>query len=90
MNNTTFPQRLRAVRAARQKTLSEIAEAIGCSGQAISNWENGTHYPNSSKLVALCKFLDCSLDWIMDPEKMDFKTSLTLQTHSMRRKLMNE
>jgi transcriptional regulator with XRE-family HTH domain len=59
-------ERLRAARGRSRKTLRDVASACGVSPQAVKKWEDGTAMPTSGKLIALCRLLDCSMEWIMD------------------------
>ena len=59
-------ERLRAARGRARKTLRDVAAACGVTPQAVKKWEDDTAMPASSKIVALCKCLDCSIEWIMD------------------------
>lgn len=69
---SVFSERLRAVRGARARTLADVAIACDCSAQAVHKWEAGEAYPSSKRLVALCRYLACSMDWIMEPDRLDF------------------
>lgn len=66
-----FAQRARIARAASDKTLRDVAKAVGVSAQAVSKWEAGRCYPRASELTRACQYLGCSLDWIMTPAPVD-------------------
>ncbi len=68
-----FAQRVRVAMAAKHVTMREVATACGVSANAVAGWANGRMYPKSSTLVALCRFLGCSLDWIMSPDPLDMQ-----------------
>ena len=59
-------ERLRAARGRARKTLREVADACECTPQAVGKWEDDTAMPTSGKLVALCRLLDVSMEWMMD------------------------
>jgi len=60
-----FGDKLRVARALANKSLRDVGAEIGVSAMAISKWEAGRATPESSKLVAIAKLYDVSLDWIM-------------------------
>jgi transcriptional regulator with XRE-family HTH domain len=68
-----FAVRLRAARAIKHVTLNDVAAAVGVTSSAVSHWEIGIAYPKASHLVAVCKYLGCSLDWIMCPEPINLQ-----------------
>ncbi|HRX44382.1 MAG TPA: helix-turn-helix transcriptional regulator, partial [Candidatus Dojkabacteria bacterium] len=48
----------------KQKKLSqeELAYKLGVSRQAVSKWESGAAFPETEKMMSICKIFDCSLD----------------------------
>ena len=52
----------------KQKKMSQenLAEKIGVTRQTISNWELGESTPNPKQLQLLSKFLDISVDALLD------------------------
>ena len=54
----------------KQKKLSqeELAYKLGVSRQAVSKWESGAAYPETEKILAICKIFDCSLDELMNED----------------------
>lgn len=58
----TFGEKLSALRRQNNYTQEQLADALGVSRQAVSKWESNTAYPETEKLVRLCKMFDCSLD----------------------------
>ncbi len=67
-----FGVRMRVARARKNLSLADAGSAIGVSAQAVSKWETGGS-PSSSKLIAIAKLYDCSLEWLMDPDPLDFQ-----------------
>lgn len=67
-------ERLRAARGRSRKTLRDVAQACGCSAQAVKRWEDDTAMPSSSKLIILCRCLDVSIEWMMGG-KLDFHSA---------------
>lgn len=54
----------------KQKKLSqeELAYKLGVSRQAVSKWESGAAFPETEKMLSLCKIFDCSLDELMNED----------------------
>lgn len=52
----------------KQKKLSqeELAFKLGVSRQAVSKWESGAAFPETEKMMSICKIFDCSLDDLMN------------------------
>ena len=52
----------------KQKKLSqeELAYKLGVSRQAVSKWESGAAFPETEKMMSICKIFDCSLDDLMN------------------------
>lgn len=52
----------------KQKKLSqeELAFKLGVSRQAVSKWESGAAFPETEKMLSLCKIFDCTLDELMN------------------------
>lgn len=53
-------------RNANRLSQLEIATALGVKQPTVSAWENGTKYPSSENLRALCKLLNVSADYLLD------------------------
>ena len=47
----------------------ELAEALGITQGAVSQWENGAGFPTSDKLPKLAKLLNCSIDDLYEVEE---------------------
>ena len=58
-------ERLRAARGRARRTLRDVAHVCECSPQAVEKWEDDTAMPNSRKLLAICRLLDISMEWIL-------------------------
>ncbi len=43
----------------------KIAELIGTSKSAVSQWIRGETIPNASNLILICKYFDVSADWAL-------------------------
>lgn len=46
----------------------DLADALGVSRQSVSKWETGESNPDITKLPALAKALDVSIDWLLSEE----------------------
>ena len=65
--NNPFAIRLRELMldSEQKTTQEELATAIGCSRQAISQYMDGTSVPNIDKLLGICDFFDISCDYLL-------------------------
>ena len=53
---------IKNARTKKNMTQMNLADEMGVSYQAVSNWERGNSMPDISKLPELCKILDISFD----------------------------
>ena len=60
----TLGERLRENRA--RCRISQEAEALGVSRQAVSKWENGTSDPSTANLIALAKLYGVSAEELLE------------------------
>lgn len=60
--NTTFPERLRALRESRGMSLAALGRACDASGQLVGQWEAGKCRPGFVALDKLATALGVSLD----------------------------
>lgn len=67
-NTIEIARRIRQARIDRNMTQMNLAEAMGVSYQAVSNWERGNSMPDISKLEDLCKTLDLSVEELLGME----------------------
>ena len=54
--------RIYKLRTAVKMTREQFAEEFGVSRQTVLKWENGTSYPELSKLIDISRRFDISLD----------------------------
>ena len=47
-------------------TQESLADKLDVSRQAVSKWESGLSYPDMSKMLQICKVLNCTLEDLMD------------------------
>lgn len=60
--------KIRNARIAQNLTQMNLADAMGVSYQAVSNWERGNSMPDISKLQQLCEILHISLDELLESQ----------------------
>ena len=63
--NCTFEDRLKELRTEKGVGQIELAKAINVSNGIISLWENGLREPKLSNLIALAKYFEVSLDYLV-------------------------
>ncbi len=51
----------------------QLAEQLNVSRQAISKWESGTSSPESDKLIAISRYFNVSLDYLMKEDNNQSK-----------------
>ena len=56
---------IREARIAKNMTQMNLADEMGVSYQAVSNWERGGSMPDIGKLEELCRILELSLDQLL-------------------------
>lgn len=50
-------------------TQMDVAKALGVSDAAVCQWEKGENMPSASRLVALAKLYDCTVDELLREER---------------------
>lgn len=61
-------KKIAGFRKGNNMTQMELADNLGVSYQAVSNWERGNSMPDISKLPEICSLLGCSIDELLDNE----------------------
>ena len=56
---------IREARISQNMTQMNLADEMGVSYQAVSNWERGSSMPDIGKLEELCQILELSLDQLL-------------------------
>ncbi len=64
----TFKENFKALRTAANIGQVELAQKLGVSKGIISLWENGLREPNMSSLIAIAKFFNVSIDFLVGLE----------------------
>ena len=61
-----FAKRIRELRLARNLTQFELANLLGLrSASTVTMWEKGQRKPDSSMLIQIAKFFQCSVDYLL-------------------------
>ena len=69
-------KKIASLRKKANLTQLELADKLGITYQAVSNWERGDTMPDISKLTDLADILEVSVDMILDDEKKAATISL--------------
>jgi transcriptional regulator with XRE-family HTH domain len=64
MSDESFPVRLRASRKSKGYTQAQVAEAIGVTVQAVSQWETGQSGASHARIELLAQLLGVDWDWL--------------------------
>lgn len=64
-STVTIGKKIANLRKEKNITQMEVADVMGVSYQAVSNWERGNSMPDISKLPELAELLDCSIDELL-------------------------
>lgn len=62
--NDTIEKRLRFLRKRSGKTLTEVANAMELTGQAVGNWENGSSKIPAYRIPQICSFYGARQLWL--------------------------
>lgn len=58
-------ERLKKLREQKGVTQKEVADAIGVTISAYSNYEQGIREPSNQILINLCKYFNVSADYLL-------------------------
>lgn len=67
-----FGEILAELRQDRKMTQKELAQKMFVTVGTISNYENGVHFPDVEKLIALADFFDVTTDYLLGRCKLNF------------------
>jgi transcriptional regulator with XRE-family HTH domain len=67
-NTVSIGHKISDLRKQKNMTQMELADLMGVSYQAVSNWERGNSMPDISKLEDLAKVLDVTIDQLLGNE----------------------
>lgn len=65
---STFSQKLRELRLDKNLSMRQLANVIGATDAAVSNWENDLNEPKLSYIVKLSLCFDVSTDYLLGLE----------------------
>ena len=63
-----FKDKLKQLRRQKGVTQKDVAEAIGVTLSAYSNYEQGLREPSNQILINLCKYYEVSADYLLGIE----------------------
>ena len=70
----SFGEKLSILRKEKGMSQEDLASNLNVSRQAVSKWESNNSYPETEKIVAICKLFNCSMDELIGlKEKNDIK-----------------
>ncbi|HEX3022411.1 MAG TPA: helix-turn-helix transcriptional regulator [Lachnospiraceae bacterium] len=72
-NTSIVGRKIASLRKARNMTQMELADTLGVSYQAVSNWERGNSMPDISKLPEIADLLSASIDELLSSEQESCK-----------------
>lgn len=64
----TFGEKLYELRKSSGLSQEQLAEKCSITRQSVSKWELGQGYPETEKLLVLCRVLDVDLDYLLRDE----------------------
>ena len=67
-NKNIFSCNLKMLRVEKNIGQVELAKYLGVSKGIISLWENGLREPNMSSLIAMAKFYNVTIDYLVGLE----------------------
>lgn len=74
----TLGSKLAKLRKENNYTQEQLADVLGVSRQAISKWESNAAYPETDKLIRMCRLFHCTTDYLLlneDEVSMDTEQS---------------
>lgn len=73
MNQEKIGKFIAENRKQKKLTQFELAEKLGVTDRAVSNWENGKNMPDLSLFKPLCDILEITINELMSGEKINDK-----------------
>ena len=82
-NTVQVGRKIKELRVKNNMTQMNLADAMGVSYQAVSNWERGNSMPDISKLAELASILQCTIDELLGNSKETelVKTTVEMDEH---------
>ena len=81
--NSVFATRLRKEMDEQNKTQKEVADVLGITRQAISQYLDGAVQPNAEKLYKLAKYLRVSADWLIGLSEVSTPNTTIRAVHDL-------
>lgn len=79
-----FSRRLYELRKASGLSQEGLADLLGVTRQAVQKWEAGTSRPDMDNLIALARYFNVSLDYLVTGQKPPVQESTTTVIHHYR------
>jgi len=67
--------RLRVARARMNYSMRELGGKLDVSANMVKKYEHDESMPSSSVLMAMCRELDVSVEWLLSAEPLDFRST---------------
>ncbi len=64
-----FGEQLTKLRKEKGMSQEDLANELNVSRQAVSKWESNVSYPETDKIVSICKLFNCSMDELIGLKK---------------------
>lgn len=70
-------ERLTVARARKRMSMRDLGKIMGVSAQMILKYEHDKSMPGSRALLDACEALDCSVEWMLCQDPLDFESTET-------------
>ena len=60
-----FAERLKKELKQNNITMYRLAKDLNLSKQTVVNWCSGANEPKATQIAEICKYLDCSADYLL-------------------------
>ena len=93
--NKPFPSTLRKLIERKNTTIKAVADYIGVSRQAVSQYQDGSTQPNADTIVKIAEFFNVSADYLLTgksksiDESFNIVCDITGLSSSAVRKIVN-
>lgn len=75
-----FGEKLTSLRKEKGMSQEDLANELNVSRQAVSKWESNVSYPETDKIVAICRLFNCSMDELIGLKKGKSKKNSKILT----------
>ena len=76
----TIGEKITKIRKEQNLTQEQFAQLMDVSRQSVSKWELNTAYPDTEKLIKMCKLFNCSLDYLLKDEIENTDTNINTES----------